>query len=62
MEVASSQVLPVVQHIKFLIFDWSVPNLIMGGISIVLFFLAAWARLPWWIEHSRDRKKKEGGK
>lgn len=44
-------------HIRFLIFDWSVPNLIVGAIILVAFFAAAWARLPKWLEHGRD----EGG-
>jgi hypothetical protein len=30
-----------VHHIRFLIFDWSVPNVIMGVIVIAVFFL--WA-------------------
>jgi protein-S-isoprenylcysteine O-methyltransferase Ste14 len=44
-----------VHHIRFLIFDWSVPNIIMGAIIIAIFFLAAWARLPKWIERGRER-------
>lgn len=61
MQAVGSQLLPAVQHIKFLIFDWSVPNLIMGAILIVAFFAAAWARLPKWIErgHERDEESKE---
>lgn len=50
-----SQVLPAAQHIKFFIFDWSVPNLIMGAVILIAFFAAAWARLPKWLEHGRDR-------
>jgi protein-S-isoprenylcysteine O-methyltransferase Ste14 len=57
MEDVSSQVLPAVHHLKFLIFDWSLPNVIMGVIVIALFFLGAWARLPKWIERGRDRAK-----
>ena len=60
MEDVSSQVLPAVHHLRFLIFDWSLPNVIMGIIVIALFFLGAWARLPKWIERGRERAK--GGK
>jgi hypothetical protein len=59
MEGISSQVLPAAQHIRFLIFDWSVPNLIMGAVILVLLFAAAWARLPAWIERGRDREAKK---
>lgn len=55
----SSQVLPAVHHLKFLIFDWSLPNVIMGVIVIALFFLGAWARLPKWIERGRESEKSE---
>ena len=55
MDGVVSQVAPVVHHIRFLIFDWSIPNLVVGIIIIAVFFLAAWARLPTWIEHGRDR-------
>lgn len=57
MEDASSQVLSTVHHLRFLIFDWSLPNVIMGVIVIVLFFLGAWARLPKWVERGRERGK-----
>jgi protein-S-isoprenylcysteine O-methyltransferase Ste14 len=60
MEGVSSQVVPAVHHLRFLIFDWSLPNVIMGAVLIVVFFLAAWARLPKWIERGRERGK--GGK
>jgi hypothetical protein len=49
-----------VHHLRFLIFDWSLPNVIMGATLIVVFFLAAWARLPKWIE--RGREKADAGK
>jgi hypothetical protein len=57
MQEVSSQVVPAVHHLKFLIFDWYLPNVIMGVIVIALFFLGAWARLPRWIERGRDRQK-----
>ena len=60
MEAVGSQVMPAVHHIRFLIFDWSLPNVIMGVIIIAIFFLGAWARLPKWIERGRERQK--GGK
>jgi hypothetical protein len=51
-----------VHHLRFLIFDWSLPNVIMGAILIVVFFLAAWARLPKWIERGREKGKEGKGK
>jgi len=54
--------LPSVHHLRFLIFDWSLPNVIMGVIVIVVFFAAAWARLPKWIERGRDREAGKGRK
>jgi hypothetical protein len=55
MEELGSQVLPAANHIRFLIFDWSVPNLVIGLVIVVLFFLAAWLRLPGWIEGGRGK-------
>ncbi len=49
------QVLSSVHHLRFLIFDWSLPNVIMGAIVSIGFFAAAWARLPRWIERGRER-------
>jgi hypothetical protein len=49
--------LPAVIHLRFLIFDWSLANVIVGVVLIAVFFLAAWARLPRWIERGRDREK-----
>jgi hypothetical protein len=57
MEGSISQTLPAVLHVRFLIFDWSIPNVIMGVVLIAVFFLAAWARLPKWIERGRDQEK-----
>jgi protein-S-isoprenylcysteine O-methyltransferase Ste14 len=62
MEGAASQVLPSVHHLRFLIFDWSLPNVIMGVIIVLVFFAAAWARLPRWIERGRDRDDAKGRK
>ena len=61
MEEAGPQVLSSVHHLRWLIFDWSLPNVIMGAIVIVGFFAAAWARLPRWIERGRDRGKPVAG-
>jgi hypothetical protein len=60
MDGSLSQALPAVVHLRFLIFDWSLPNVIMGAVLIVVFFLAAFARLPKWIERGKDDVK--GGK
>ncbi len=58
MQSAVSQALPSVIHLRFLIFDWSLPNVIIGAILIIVFFLAAWARLPKWIERGREDGKR----
>ena len=65
MEDSAPQVLSTVHHLRWLIFDWSLPNVIMGAIAIVGFFAAAWARLPKWIERGRkteERNKAKGGR
>jgi hypothetical protein len=62
MEDAGPQILSTVHHLRFLIFDWSLPNVIMGGIVIALFFLGAWARLPKWIERGRERQSQKGAR
>ena len=59
MQGVVSQVVQTTTHIRLGIFDWSVPNIIMGAVIIAVFFLAAWARLPKWIE--RGRKREKGG-
>ncbi len=56
------QVLSSVHHLRFLIFDWSLPNVIMGAIVIIGFFAAAFARLPKWIECGREQQKEAGKK
>jgi hypothetical protein len=50
MNPLPTQLLPAVPHIVFGIFDLAVPNLIFWGIAFVLFFIAAWARLPKFFE------------
>ncbi len=60
MEALPTRLLPVLPHIKFLIFNITIPNLIMELLLLAVFFLAAWARLPKWIERGRDSR--EGGK
>jgi hypothetical protein len=46
------EILKAVPHIKFLIFDLAIPNLIAWIVIIVAFFLAAWLRLPKFLESS----------
>ncbi len=62
MEEAGPQVLATVHHLRWLIFDWSLPNVIMGVIVILAFFAAAWARLPKWIERGRERGARPGAR
>jgi hypothetical protein len=57
MEELPAQLLPVLPHFKFLIFNITIPNLVMELLVLAVFFLAAWARLPKWIERGRDPKK-----
>ncbi len=63
MDAIASQV-ATTHHLRFLIFDWALPNVIMGVVLIAIFFLAAWARLPKWLERGRDRsgRDRDGGK
>jgi protein-S-isoprenylcysteine O-methyltransferase Ste14 len=57
MAGAAAQVVASVHHVRFLIFDWSVPNLIMGAVLVIVFFAGAWMRLPKWIERGRERRE-----
>jgi hypothetical protein len=41
-----AQLLAAVPHITFSIFNTALPNLIVVLLLIVIFFVAAWARLP----------------
>jgi hypothetical protein len=62
MEEAGPQVLSSVHHLRWLIFDWSLPNVIMGAIALLGFFAAAWLRLPKWIERGRERVERVDGR
>jgi hypothetical protein len=57
MEELSTQLLPVTLHLDFSIFKISLPNLIVGLVIIAIFFAAAWARLPGFLEHGRGTGK-----
>jgi hypothetical protein len=46
MERLPPEMLPAVPHIKFLVFDLAIPNIIAWGVVIVAVAIAAWARLP----------------
>ncbi|MGO9412553.1 MAG: hypothetical protein ACLQCB_17605 [Spirochaetia bacterium] len=59
MEQLSAQLMPVVRHLVFSIFNISVPNLIIGIVIILILFLGAWARLPHFIEHGREKRTEE---
>jgi len=41
-----TQLLPAVPHFTFSIFNVAIPNLIMWGVVVVLFFAGGWSRLP----------------
>ena len=42
----STQLLPAVPHFAFSIFNVAWPNLVAWTVAIVVFFAAAWARMP----------------
>ena len=46
MDQLPPEMLPAVPHVTFLIFDLAIPNLIAWVTVIVIFFVAAWLRLP----------------
>jgi hypothetical protein len=55
----SAQLMPVVRHFTFSIFNISVPNLIIGIVLIIILFVGAWSRLPHFIEHGRSEKEED---
>ncbi|MEJ2707926.1 MAG: hypothetical protein P8074_09980 [Anaerolineales bacterium] len=46
MEPLPPAMLPAVPHVTFSIFNLAIPNIVAWGLVIVLFFVAAWLRLP----------------
>jgi heme/copper-type cytochrome/quinol oxidase subunit 1 len=59
-----TQLLPAVPHFAFSIFNVSVPNLIMWGVAVVLFFVGVYLWLPRWFERPERGKPSdtpEGG-
>ena len=57
MHALTTETLPAVPHVVFGIFNLSIPNVIFWAVVIVGFAVAAWMRLPGFIEHSsKDRK------
>ncbi len=40
------ETLSATPHITFGIFNLAIPNIIAWGVIILIFFVAAWARLP----------------
>ncbi|MFI5368479.1 MAG: hypothetical protein ACHQ1F_05645 [Spirochaetia bacterium] len=59
MDQLPAQLLPVTTHFDFSIFKIALPNLIVGLVLIVIFFAAAWARLPRFLEHGRAPEEKD---
>ncbi len=49
-ELLPAQMLPAVPHIAFGIFNLAIPNIIAWLTLVVIFFVAAWARLPRFFE------------
>lgn len=46
MEQLPAQMLPTVRHVIFWVFNLAIPNIIAWLGLIIIFFVAAWARLP----------------
>jgi hypothetical protein len=46
MEKLPTELLPTVPHVTFLIFNLAIPNIIAWTTVIIIFFVAAWFRLP----------------
>ena len=46
MDRLPPEVLPAVPHVTFLIFNLAIPNIIAWLTLIIVFFVAAWLRLP----------------
>ncbi len=44
------QTLPAVSHIDFSIFNLDIPGIVMWVAAIIIFFIAAWARMPKTLE------------
>jgi small-conductance mechanosensitive channel len=59
MEDLPAQLQAATIHFDFSIFKISLPNLIVGVVLIAIFFLAAWARLPRFLEHARGSGKED---
>ena len=46
MDNLPPELLPTVPHVTFLIFNLTIPNIIAWATVIIIFFVAAWLRLP----------------
>jgi len=46
MDLLPPEMLSTVPHVTFSIFNLSIPNIIAWATVIVIFFIAAWLRLP----------------
>lgn len=46
MEPLPPQMLPAVPHVTFGIFNLAIPNIVAWLTLVVVFFVAAWVRLP----------------
>jgi hypothetical protein len=59
MEDLPAQLQAATIHFDFSIFKISLPNFIVGLVLVAIFFIAAWARLPRFLEHGRDSGKED---
>jgi hypothetical protein len=56
-----TQLLPAVPHVTFSIFNIAIPNLIAWIIAVAIFFGAAWARLPHFLERGQSAEQTTSG-
>lgn len=49
-----TQLLPAVPHVSFGVFDLALPNLVAWALVDVALLVAAWGRLPGFLEASED--------
>lgn len=49
-----TQLLPAVPHVSFSVFDLAIPNLVAWALVDVALLVAAWGRLPGFLEASEE--------
>jgi len=57
VEYLPTQLLPAVPHVVFGVFDLALPNIVAWGLVDITFLLAAWLRLPRFLESSEEDER-----